>query len=168
MRRNGFTLVEMLITLALIAVLMTLAWQQWDVQVRKVAIEAQTRKLLTDLLKARADALYQRRPCSVVVRGDGLQYSVYSSVATDSSVAALSVVDLKYQLVTSGATPIGFDERGLLMNDAANAGACICVSAGNNSSSVDSLVLSNARIQIGKWTVSGGSASDCTADKITR
>jgi prepilin-type N-terminal cleavage/methylation domain-containing protein len=166
MKANGYTVIELVITMALMAILSTVGWMQYSRSVTKGTVETETRQLMSDLLKARSDALYQRRPRSVVIAGSGLQYSIYSSVVT--SVKPLSLVSVKYPFVASGVTPLTFDEQGTLMNDPSNTGSCVCVSAGSNDSAVDSLVLTKLRMQIGKWNVPGGSSSACSANNITR
>jgi hypothetical protein len=85
-----------------------------------------------------------------------------------TSVKPLSLVTVKYPLVSSGATPIAFDEQGALMNDPLNTGSSICVSAGSNDSVVDSLVVTKLRMQIGKWNLPGGGSGACIDTNITK
>jgi hypothetical protein len=124
----------------------------------------QTRMIYENLLSARVNAVYQRR--GVALRLYRNRFEVYSSSA-DSSAGAAPVQSLALALPTvsnskSGDAmkgyPLGFDARGLSTN------VCtVCLDNSDGSGGVDSIVISDLRIRIGKKD----KGDDCKAENIT-
>ena len=151
MRRDGFTLVELCSVIAVMGVLLALATLNWNSMQRKSAIENEIKTVYADLMATRLDALYTKRPRSVVL--SGARFSVYSSELT--SVSALSSTALKYPLKfnTAGSSlTLTFDAGGL---STATGDTALCVVPANdlaadNPGAVDSIVVCAARIKLGK------------------
>jgi len=64
---RGFTLVELVVTIGIIAILLgmaTLPFSQW---LRKYGIESQTRQLFADLQDARSRAMFSKRPTRITL-----------------------------------------------------------------------------------------------------
>jgi prepilin-type N-terminal cleavage/methylation domain-containing protein len=158
MGRRGFSLVEVLVVMTLMGILLTIATLNWNSMQTKSAIESQIKTMHADLMEVRLKALYSKMKRSVVISGQ--QYKEYAT--TDTSVAPLVTKQLRYPVVTNGSgTTVTFDAQGLTNNE-----RTICILPTNdttvvNSASVDSIVISTARINLG-WRNGG----DCTSANV--
>jgi prepilin-type N-terminal cleavage/methylation domain-containing protein len=141
MKNRGFSLVELLVVIALIGILLSLATFGFSQYSRKSQITNQTRVLYGDLMEYRAKALYEKKNWTFKI--SAASYGIYSS--TNTSVAPVSTVPLKHNVVFNNPTvDIVFDSQGLV-----NSGKSICI-ANSNEAVVDSVVISTTRVQIGK------------------
>lgn len=155
---KGFSLIELLVVIAIVGTLATIAAMQFGRSSRKSAVENQTRLLYADLMTVRSQAMYARQPRSIILTSSA--YAVYSS--SEVSVTPVFTKALKQPISWNGADgQIDFDASGLLSNPGAG-GRSICITDDTNEASVDSIVLSMTRTQIGK-RVEGGS---CAAGNI--
>lgn len=86
-KTGGFTLVELLIVIILIAVLTgaaTLQFRSW-VEIRN--IEKQTREIQSDFLNQRLNAIYLKERRQAVINANQIQFNKYTSVeATPTAV----------------------------------------------------------------------------------
>lgn len=144
MKRNGFSLIELLIVIAIISILLSIATLQFNEYTRKANIEAQTKIMYADLMNVRSEALFQKKTRSVTV--SATEFSVYSS-ATVTGAAPVISKTLSYPVVYSGGSTITFNTQGLLDN--VN-NKTICVEPYDNHAAYDSLVLFTTRIELGK------------------
>ena len=88
MRERGFTLVELIVVMAVISILLTIGAIQFNTYSTKGKIESQIKMMQFDLAEVRVQALFQKRPRAVVITGS--QFSLYSSLATSGSPVALA------------------------------------------------------------------------------
>lgn len=160
MRERGFTLVELIVVMALISILLTIGAIQFNSYTTKGKIESQIKMMQSDLAEARVQALFQKRPRAVVITGS--QFSLYSSLATSGSPVLQKTLD--YPVQSNGTGAINFDASGLLSN--VGTGRSICLSVGNNPATIDSIVFSTTRIYSGKWNLPEGSNDQCKAENI--
>ncbi|ACM21419.1 type IV pilus minor pilin FimU [Geotalea daltonii FRC-32] len=158
MRSHGFSLIELLIVMAIAGVLLSIATLQFTHYSRKSSIESQVRMLHGDIMTVRSQAMFTRQPRSVIISSSA--YSVYSS--SNVSVPPLFKKDFKYSMIWNGSSgQLNFDSYGLLSNPGLG-GRSICILDGGNPAALDSIVLSAARIQLGKRDEGGA----CVADDI--
>lgn len=140
MNKLGFSLVELLIVIALISILSAVGTFQFSQYSRKSEIEGQTRKLYGDLMELRGKAMFEKT--SRGVRMTSTSYSIYSSAAMAG--IPLETKTLKAPIQRNSTEDIMFDTRGITTNK-----MTVCTTE-SNSASVDSIVVSSTRIQLGK------------------
>ena len=154
MCQRGFSLVELMIVIAIMGILLSIATLNWNEMQTKSAVESQIKKIHADLMEVRLQALYSKRSRSVVISGQ--VYKSYSSTVITST--ALETKQLRYPVVWNGGGTLTFDAQGLTNNQGS---LCVMLTsdiAVINSAAVDSIVVSQARTNLGKRT-GGGCAS---------
>jgi len=157
---NGFSLIELIVTIAIMAILSTigtLAFNTWQVKSR---IEAQTHEMFTDISEARTSAFTRKKYYGIVFQPTSYVMKTYSSevefkynpdaVANGVVVASKS---LKYGITKADAditdTPIIFDTSGFATG-VNNFGFTIYINPTSAAAAVNCLVISAARVNIGK------------------
>lgn len=144
---RGFTLIEIIVVMSIIAVVSTIATLSWRNMVMKSAIETQIKTLHADMMALRLEALYTKRERSITVSGNG--FRIYSSTVT--SVTPLVTKSYKYNFYPSSLKKVTFDTSGM----ANGYQGSFCVDPHGDltvaiDAAVDSLVVSQARINLGK------------------
>lgn len=157
MRQGGFSLVELVVVMGIAMVLIAIGTLQFNEYSRKNAIESQAKKLQADLLRTKADALLQRRDRAVTFSSS--QYSIYSSSVT--TAGPVQQVAVKNAISSDIAGQLVFEKSGLV-TDPSMANRAICVGPSGNRAAVDSVVITDTQIRIGKW-----SAGNCEMANIT-
>ena len=160
MQERGFTLVELIIVVAIMAVLVSVGSLEYNKMQKKAEIEREVVTIYTSLSDLRLQALYTKTPRSAIISGS--QLKIYASA--DTAVPPLSVLTLPYQVVmTSGASLVAFDASGMMLDSE----SAICIEpagVADNPGNTDSVVVSAARIHTGKRT----SGEDCAPDKVSQ
>lgn len=158
MNSRGFTLIEMVVVMAVIAILASIATLNWNRMIVKSAIEGQIRTVHTEMMRLRLEALYAKRERRVEFVGK--TFNIYSSDVKTSS--PLEVKTFKYPFDKD--IDFIFNTSGM----ASGSNGSVCVNpyvdlAHANDAAVDSLVVSAGRITLGKRT--GG---ECVSNDITK
>ena len=146
MRQDGFTLIEMLIVIAIISVLLSIATLSFNSMTRKSAVEGQTKMISADLMGVRSQALYEKRGRTVVVTT--AQFTVYSSIGVGTTPLLVKALQVP---VSPASLRMDFDQWGgaTLNSDSTVTDASICAGA-NTDAALDSVVISRSSIQTGK------------------
>ncbi len=163
MRSRGVSLLELVVLMALVSILLTIATLEFKEYLKHSRMEAQTRLLYGQLLKARVDAVCQRKTVRVKIYPD--RFELYSSQLDNvNGVEPLQTNLLSYPITcnrawgSDGGYSIDFERDGL-----SNQNFSICLEPSSGSGAVDSITMFSTRISIGKKD--GGDA--CNTDNIT-
>ncbi|GFO63907.1 pilus assembly FimT family protein [Geomonas paludis] len=161
MGSRGYSLIEMMIAIGVAAILTATASFYFHKYQKSYRIEAQTRLLFTELLKARIQAIYQRRGTRVKVYAD--RFQVYSSLQDGATVHPVQTHLLRYpvsataNLDLAAGGNIDFDETGVTYS-----WGSICLESVPGYGGVDSVVIAATRVSIGKK----GAGDDCKTENI--
>ena len=164
MRSRGFSLLELVVLMALVAILLSIATLNFKEYIERSRAEAQTRLLYGQLLMARVNAVCQRR--TVRVKIYPARFEVYSSQLDKSSgVEPLQTNLLSYPITCSDdrwnpaqGYEIDFKREGLSTQNVS-----ICLEPSSGSGAVDSITIFSTRIRIGKKD----QGDECDTDNIT-
>lgn len=156
MKRNGFTLVELIVVMAIMTTLLTIGVLNFNTYMHKSNIESQTRMLYSDILKVRSQALFEKR--DKVATFSSTVFLGYSSNLASGSPTVRR--DFKSS-VTATEGQVTFDSRGMaaFVDPVAVA---ICVNEGSEAA-VDSIVINPSRVLMGKKNA----GQTCTVNNIT-
>lgn len=161
MNSRGFTLIEVLIVIAIIGIISAIGTFQFNAYFIKSAIESQTRQMYTDIIEQRSRALFEKRN-----RGVRIASTVLSLYSSANDAAPRTVIGnpfetkvLKYPITSNNNSDIIFDTGGML-DTVSN--KTICISA-TNSASIDSIVVSETRIRLGKLKV----GTNCNENNVS-
>ncbi len=120
---GGFTLVEILITLAILGILVVLAVGNFEGMNEKYKVEAETKQLYADLMDARGRAMQRNR--MFFVRFSGTRYATYEDNNTapdgngvwddpgDARVADVTVAHTITTAFPGGANTFEFNRNGI-------------------------------------------------------
>ena len=144
MNRRGFTLVELIVVIGIIATLTTIATLSWNKMTAKSAIEGQIKTVYADLMKVRLEALYEKRERRVEFVGN--RFNVYSSNIHTSAPFRSS--EFKFANFTASRPAFIFSTSGLASGFEGS--VCVKLTRGVTDAYVDSLVITDGRISLGK------------------
>jgi prepilin-type N-terminal cleavage/methylation domain-containing protein len=118
--RGGFTLVEIMITLAIVGIVVLLATSTFQGMMEKYRVEGETKQMYADLMDARGRAMQRNRVFHVQITGNG--YATFedtdpapdgdiSLTGSDTQVAGVTV---KHTITpTAGLSDFRFNRNGI-------------------------------------------------------
>lgn len=172
MNSKGFTLVEMLIVIAILAILMSIATMQFNRMNENAAIESRIRGIYHEITNFRLEAITRKQRCAVFIGSSTLDYWTYTNntgvIARGPEnlpdVDNLRTTNLSGQIsrVTGGglvafdlnADRIDLDSRGFTANNMTIVALPLKINEVDNC-----IIVANTRTSIGRMT----NATTCTA-----
>ncbi len=166
MSRNGFSLIELIVVIALISILLTIATLNFNSWVTRQNIAKQVKETSADIMSMRQRAIVTGQNYDVEFPdATTLVFKRYSSVAETRGTEGTEVErkSLRYPVVLSSADPIEFSGRGMMVDPIDK---IICVFTDANPS-LDALVITQSRVSMGRIISQGSkNAAACTKDNI--
>lgn len=153
MKPKGFALTEVIVVIAILATLLTIATIDFNSWTKKSQVERQTRELFADLNQARMDSFFMKKRHKVVMQPQGYVFYRFSSADESRTTGGTQLLSktVSYQMTKeNGTTSIAdrifeFDIRGFT-NDLDT----IRVNATGISAQVDCIVVHYGRTNLGK------------------
>lgn len=161
---GGFTLIEIIVVVAIIGTLLTIAGLEVSGWLSNYKVETEIKSMYVDLMNARARAMQRNRFHFVVLAAT--QYTIYEDTntapdgngtletASDTQVLQKTTSYTLSSALSFGATQFYFDKNGI----ASNTGSLRLVSTATPD--YDCIVIAATRINMGKWNAT---TSNCDA-----
>lgn len=160
---HGFSLIELIVTIAIIGILLsiaTLGFHQWQV---KTGVEAQVKQMVSDIGELRIRALTRKQKHSVTFYATSYQFKSYTSDDESSfGGTVIATHTVTYHLQNSSGTDYSgspvyeIDARGMLV---LATGPTVFLGY-NGSAAIDCFSVSKVRVNPGKKNASGGACND--------
>ena len=145
MNTKGFTLVELLIVVAVTTILLALASINFSDYNVKYNIEKQARQMEADFDNIRLTAIQQKKRYDIRLSAKAYTFAVYSS-EFDATGTTVSTTSVPYQIQSDNSS-ISFDSRGLVTNAASQK---VWLLPTGTDAAYDSLFITTAKTNIGK------------------
>lgn len=166
MNRHAFSLVELIVVIALISVLLALATLNFGAWQRKSMVERYTKELYSDVQDARMRAAFTKIRQSVEFGGQQVIFRKYSSEGdVAGKIDTTKSLPLSFTRNTDWTNPtsnrIDFDARGIMIDPIIK---IVCIST-NEDAAYDALIITPALTSVGKVTNRG---SACARTNVTQ
>lgn len=148
---SGFTVVELIITVAVMGFLFGIAALNFQSYQKKSTVESQTRELYAALMEARNNAFTQKIEHGVALTEKTYELKSFSSDA-DTTGTSIRKITMLNSVTSKGdavaGTTIRFDAAGFLTG---SLGATLNIDITDTSTALNCLVIHAARANMGRW-----------------
>lgn len=154
MKKNGFSIIELLVVIVIMGILMGIAGIAYSTWMNKYRLETQTREMYVDLMNARVQAMQKNMAYLVVVAANGYSYRVVEDTDEDGAPdpdpgdTTRSTKQLRYPL-DGGAITVTMNTRGLVASNP-TLNATLRFTAIGVDAAFDCITLFTTRIRMGK------------------
>jgi type IV fimbrial biogenesis protein FimT len=157
MKENGFTLIELLVVITIIAILLALATINFSAWSRKHNEEAQVKRMYTDMLSAKVDAMHKRtqRTMNVYVNTNG--YDIKDNAGTVVQPQKTLIFPVTTSAGAGTNLALTFDVNGL--NITPNAPQTICLQTNDSTLAYDAIIIDQVKVNLAKRNPGGNCAS---------
>jgi prepilin-type N-terminal cleavage/methylation domain-containing protein len=164
--RGGFTLVEILIALAIVGIVVMLATSTFQGMMEKYRVEGETKQMFADLMDARARAMQRNRVFFVRITGDG--YKTYEDAYDNTALDGNGVWDVGAETIIASATvshEIKFDKLSsnnfsFNRNGIADATGFIWIYSNKVQPDYDCITVKATRIKMGQYNATDNTCAE--------
>lgn len=148
MGQRGFTLIELIVSMAIMGTLITVATLNFGSYQRKSRLDRQVKELYADLQDARMKAAFTKRRQSVEFTANQAAFRSYADEA-DATGTLLSTKQLSLAMTTNVSSPnrVEFDPKGIMTDPTAIKVLCVTTS---DDAALDALIITPVTTNMGK------------------
>lgn len=163
MNRNGFSLIELMVVIAIIGILLAVATLNFNSWVTRQNIDREVKEMHAEIMAAKQRALVTGQDYAVQLPNPAtLVFRRFSSSA-DAAGTVVQTKNLRYPVTLSSTDPIKFNDR-CMMENATDKILCVFTDA---NPAVDALVITQSRVSVGRIISQGSKdAAACTKANI--
>jgi len=151
--QSGFTLIELMIVVALIGIILAFATLNFRQLHEKYQVEASTKEIYTILMRARNDASRTNTTQLVVLSGNQIQTGADADGDGNIDTATPRTTTFPRFILEFSGSPIIFNRRGMSTGAVKQSNQTLCITgySADIKPAMDCLVISPTRINIGQW-----------------
>ena len=162
MNRHGFSLIELIVVIGMIAILLTVATLDFGAWQRKSIVERYTKELYSDVQDARMRAAFTKVRQSVEFGSPQVVFRRYTSeFDVAGTIINTKRLPLSFTLNGGWANPIFFDTRGIMSDPIIKV---VCMTT-TEEAAYDALIITPALTNMGKVTNRGNA---CARTNVTQ
>jgi len=163
MNRCGFSLLELIIVVAIIGIALSVAVPEYTVMRRERNVERQAREMLSEISSFRLSAIQNKQRRAIILNPFSMQFKSYNNDTDDLYTGGTLIrtipLNFEIRLVTALGAPlvdqaIAFDNRGNTQNNLTIVVLPVDINGGNGC-----VIVTDVRTNIGRMT----DATTCTA-----
>jgi type IV fimbrial biogenesis protein FimT len=166
MNRRGFSIIELIVVVAIISILLSFATINFNTWVRRQSIDREVKEIYADLMSVRQQAMVTgNNHDAVFTTSKNMAFHRYSSEGESRTSGGTLVMrrGLPNAAVVSSTDPVEFNHRGLTV---ATGDTMICIFS-DVGPSRDALVITPSRVSMGRIKNQGSKdVSACTKNNI--
>jgi prepilin-type N-terminal cleavage/methylation domain-containing protein len=151
MKEKGFSLVELVVVIAIMGTLMTIATLNFNAWQKKTQIERQTREMFADINQARIDSFHRKLRHSIVMQPNSYTFRRYSSENESRSAGTtVQTKNVSYQITKESGSTFTDDITEFDIRGFTNDNDIFRINPADSAAQVDCIVITTGRTNLGK------------------